>query len=385
MKQLKSEILDYVELHAQDELEFVTELCNQNSYTYNKEGSDRVAEMILDRLGGILPLHRVIKQREVGNHHILKNKQVSKAVYLVGHLDTVFPSDHPFQSCSLEGNRLRGPGTADMKGGLSVTLYALKALESLGLLDRLSLVLILNSDEEIGSVTSQLLFERERNNCLACLVTECGGARGEAVVSRNGKLGARIDCYGEARHVGAGTHEKVSAVRELANKILALESLNGILPGASINIGRIEGGMGPSIVPAQAFALMDVRWVEENHREILLEKIDGVVSKPHEPGCRTEFKVMNARPAMPLHDMTQALFSDLQAVGRSIGMNIEPEHRRGTSDANFFGSVGLPTLDGLGPIGQMDHTPDEYIEVSSLKSRTALLALLLASVADKYS
>ncbi|NIO29572.1 MAG: M20/M25/M40 family metallo-hydrolase [Candidatus Latescibacteria bacterium] len=381
---LTEEIVDCVESHADEELQFVIDICNQNSYTCNKNGTDRVAEHVMDRLGGILPSHRIIEQREIGNHHILTNKPPMHAVYLLGHLDTVFPPDHPLQKCSLEGNVLKGPGTADMKGGLAVIVFALEALKAVGLLDKLSLALVLSSDEEIGSVTSQSLLEQERKNALTCLVAECGGPSGEVVVSRNGKLGARLDCFGEGRHVGSGTHEKTSAILELAHKICALESLNEILPGTSINVGRIEGGLGPSTVPAHAFALLDVRWMEENHREALLEEIDRKTSEPHQPGCRTEFKVLNSRPAMPLHDGTRALLSELQRIGKSIGIDIKQEHRRGSSDANFFGSAGIPTLDGLGPVGMNDHTPDESIDVPSLKQRTALLALLLESLANKH-
>jgi glutamate carboxypeptidase len=384
MDELKEKILRSVDARAEEQLGFLMDLCDRNSYTYNKRGSDRVAGMIAGHLEKLLPSHQVIRQNDTGNHHVLKNKPQSHAVYLVGHLDTVFPPDHLFQRCSLDGDRLCGPGTADMKGGLAVLVYALKALDSVDFIDSMSIAFLLNADEETGSPTSQGMFKAERKNALACLAAECAGPNGEVVVSRNGKMGARLDCYGEGRHVGEGTHEKTSAILEMTHKIIELESLNAILPGVSVNVGKIEGGLGPTTVPEHASALVDVRWEDEQHRAVLQGEIDKRIAIPSKPGCWAEFHVLNARPAMPLHEGTRTLYEQLRTVGSLLNVDIPSEHRRGSSDANFFGVTGIPTLDGLGPSGGKDHTPDEYIEVPSLKQRTALVALLLVDLARIY-
>ncbi len=380
---MRDEILSFVEAHASEQIQFVIDLCNQNSYTHNKRGVDRTADMIIGRLEGALPLHTIMKEDEIGDFHILRNSSAEKAVYLVGHMDTVFSPDHPFQKCRLEGDTLIGPGTGDMKGGLAVLVYALKALKEVHLLDKLRVSLLLNSDEEIGSAYSHSLFLEERSHALACLVAECAGLMGELVVSRNGKMGARIDCFGQDRHVAYVDQNKSSAILELAHKIISLEALNGFLPGVSLNAGRIEGGLGPSTVPAHAQCLLDVRWIQEEHREILLKKIQTELSLSTQSGCRTEMEILNSRPAMPLHKNTEEIFNLIHQVGRSLGWNIPAEHRRGTSDANFFGSIGVPTLDGLGPVCHKDHTPDESIRVSTLKERTILLALFLAEYGRK--
>jgi glutamate carboxypeptidase len=383
MEKNYQDILKFSEAHAEEQLEFVINLCNQNSHSYNKAGVDRIAEMIINKPNGILPIHQVFEQEKVGNHHVLKTKHSSKAIYLVGHMDTVFPPEHPFQVCQINGDILTGPASGDMKGGLAVIIYALIILNELNLLDKLSLAVIFNSDEEIGSVTSQSLFLEERNNAIACIVAECAGLNNETVTSRNGKLGARIDCYGQDRHVCYGTHEKSSAILELAHKIIQVESLNAFLPGVSINVGKIEGGMGPSTIAFHAHCLLDVRWVQEEHKNILLEKINKIISTPAINGCRSEFKVLNSRPAMPLSKNTKDVFKLIQSVGNRLNQNIVMEHRRGTSDANFFGTAGIPTLDGLGPVCENDHTSEEYIRISSLKDRTALLALFLLEFGKK--
>ncbi len=381
VEERRNDIVSYVASHAEEQVRFLIGLCEQNSHTHNKAGTDGVARMILDRLDGALPRHRIIPQTETGDHHVLGRGETARAIYLVGHLDTVFPPDHTFQRCRLEGDVLAGPGCCDMKGGLAVIVYALKALEAIGLLESLRLTLILNADEEIGSVGSRQLFEQERERARLCLVAECAGPGGEIVVSRNGKLAARIDCHGSARHVSAGTHEKSSAVLELARRIVDLESLNGALPGVSVNVGRLEGGLGASTVPDHAFAVADFRWEQDSQGRDLMDLVRQRIARPVQPGCRTELAILNSRPAMPLRPGTEDLFRDLLGTARALGQTIRPEHRRGTSDANFFGSAGVPTLDGFGPVGQGDHTPGECIRVSSLRERSALLALFLADLA----
>jgi glutamate carboxypeptidase len=377
-RSLRERILSFVEEHAEEQLELVTALCNENSYTYNPAGTNRVAEMVLEAASGLFPHHEVVHETDMGNHHILRTRTGTGTIYLLGHLDTVFHPDHPFQTCRIEGDWLAGPGTGDMKGGLAVLVYALKALRECGIMDRLGMTLILGADEEIGSARSHALYERERETAIACLTAECAGPNGEIVVSRNGKAGVRLDCEGEERHVGSVSGEKTSAVLEIAHKIIVLESLNGYHPELTVNVGTVEGGLGPSTVPGHASCLVDLRWREEEHYEELLEKVHRIVNDTLQPrsGCR--LMVMNHRPAMPPNDGTEKMFDALERAAGSLDITLGREHRCGTSDANFFGSAGVPTLDGFGPICTGDHTPSERILIPSLVSRTKLLAVFLA-------
>lgn len=377
-KSPKDRILSFVKEHAEEQLEFVNVLCNENSHTYNLEGTNRVAEMLLEAVGGLFPHHEVIDETEVGNHHILRTRSGSGAIYLLGHLDTVFPPDHPFQTCTAEGDWIAGPGTGDMKGGLAVLVYALKALRECGIMGRLGITLILGADEEIGSAMSHTLYKRERGNAIACLTAECAGPNGEIVVSRNGKAGVRLECDGEERHVGSVSGEKTSAVLEIAHKIAALESLNDYDSALTVNVGTVDGGLGPSTVPGHASCLVDLRWRDERQYDDLLDKVRRIASDAHQPLSRCRFTVLNHRPAIPSNDRTEKMFDALARTANSLGIDLGREHRRGTSDANYFGSVGIPTLDGFGPICEGDHTPNERIFIPSLAERTALLALFLA-------
>jgi glutamate carboxypeptidase len=376
----KERILELIYGWEEEQLEFLITLCEQNSYSYNKQGADRVSALISEKLGGIFPIHRIVDQKEVGNLHILKTKKQGKSVYLLGHTDTVFPPDHPFQTCRREGDWLCGPGTADMKGGLAVMVYALKALKDACGDVILNIAMILGADEEIGSATSKMIYEQESKTALACLVGECAGKNGEIVISRNGKAGGRMETYGRDAHVGSVIQEKASAILELAQKVIAFESLNGIFPSVRVNVGRIEGGLGPGTIPAQASFLFDLRWQKEEHYPRLLERVQQITSLKENPLCSSRMTLLNYRPAMPTNAKTDKFVYQLSQVAMELGQEISVEHRHGTSDGNFFGADGVPTLDGFGPIGLNDHTPEERILISSLKARTSLLALFLLSL-----
>ncbi len=370
-------IIELIERWEKEQIDFVIALCDQNSYTFNTKGNDYISALILEKLKGIFPIHHIIEQDRVGNHHILRTSDEGKAVYLLGHTDTVFPPDHPFQTCIQDGQWLKGPGTADMKGGLAVMVYALKALKEAGCFERLNIAMILGGDEENGSPTSRKIYEEERDKAVVCLVGECAGENGEIVISRNGKAGGRLECRGLDQHVSTAGSEKTSAILELAHKVIAFESLNETFPGVRVNVGRIEGGLGPSTIPGNASFLFDLRWQDEKHYSALWEQVQKIVSQQEQPRCSIHMEILNHRPAMPLNKKTEQLLHLLRRVAGAIGEDISTEHRRGTSDGNFFGSAGIPTLDGFGPIGVDDHTSNERIWIPSLKTRTILLALFL--------
>lgn len=385
MEKFKDKVISLVDRWAQEQLDFLIALCNQNSYSHHKEGVDRVSALVVDGLAGILPVHEVRQEKKLGDHHVLKNSAAAaaKAIYLVGHVDTVFPPDHSFQQCRRADGLLTGPGTADMKGGLAVMVYALKIVKDLGILDKLPLVMILNSDEEAGSISSRELFLAEREKARLCLVGECAGLHNEIVVSRNGKMGACVRSFGQGRHVCLGAADKSSAVLEMAHRIIALEGLNGSLPGVDINVGKVEGGLGPGTVPESASCLLDIRWRKGDRQKSLQTRLETEIAASVLTGCRSEFEVLNFRPAMPENPDSRPLVKIVRQIARTLGQEIGTEHRRGTSDANFFGSFAVPTLDGWGPIGEKDHTAEEFIKISSLQERTALLSLFLVEYAGQ--
>jgi glutamate carboxypeptidase len=379
MESFKNRVLSLTDRCAQEQLDFLIQLCSQNSYSYNKSGVDRVSAMVVQQLPGILPVHEVRSEKNVGDHHVLRDSAADQgqAIYLVGHVDTVFPPDYSFQECRFSNGLLIGPGTGDMKGGLAVMVYALRILKELEVLDGLRLVMILNSDEEIGSVTSREIFLKEREKARLCLVGECAGLHNEIVVSRNGKMGACIKSFGQGRHVSHGAASKSSAILEIAHKIIALEKINGSLPGVDLNVGKVEGGLGSNTVPESASCFLDIRWHKEEQKAALQARVEAEIAVSVQPGCFSEFEILNFRPSMPENPLNRPLIQMVQQIARTLDQEVGTEHRRGTSDANFFGSIGVPTMDGWGPVCENDHTAKEFIRISSLKERTALLSLFL--------
>jgi len=381
--QARESLLRYVEERAPDQVQFVIDLSHVNSYSWNKAGTDRVASMVVERVASAFPVHRVVKQKEVGDLHLLTNTPEGKSIYLLAHLDTVFPPDHPFRECRVEGDRLHGPGTGDMKAGVATVVYAVQALEAVGLLNRIPLTLIFSGDEEVGAVTSRFVYESERQKASACLVAEGAGRNGEVVVSRNGKIGARLDCSGRDQHVGAAILDKASAILEMAHKTIALEALNEALPGVRVNVGKVEGGLGPATIPASASAQIDIRWEDQTTRDPLVEMILGATGREDLPGCRSLLTILNERSAWPHTKGTQRLADLVKEAGAEIGQRIGQEHRRGTSDSNFFGCAGIPTVDGIGPVCEGYHTAKEFVLIPSIRERTALLASALVRIAEE--
>lgn len=379
-------ILDLANARAEEQLQFVIELSHQNSYSWNKAGTDAVAEMVLARLGDVLASHQVVEQTQVGNLHLLTNAfSGQKSIYVLAHMDTVFPPDHPFKECRIEEDRLHGPGTGDMKAGVAAAVYALLILGELNLLDEIPVTLILAGDEEVGAFTSRAVYEEELKKALACLVVEGGGLNGEVVLSRYGKIGARLESRGRDAHVGDRKLRKASAILELSHKVMGLEGLNGVVPGARINVGTIEGGLGPATVPARASAQVDIRWPEQDDRDTLVGNIREVVAARDLEGCSSELVILNERPAWAWSENTQTLAEVVKAAGAELGQEIGEEHRMGTSDSNFFGAAGVPTLDGLGPVCKGYHTSEEFVYISSICERTALLANAMVKMGARLS
>ena len=373
----------FIDEHADEQLRYLIRLSQQNSYSWNKPGTDQVAAMVLERIGTAFRFHRVVEQTNVGDLHILSNVPPSeKSIYVLAHMDTVFPPEHPFRECWVDGDELHGPGTGDMKAGIATLVYAILALRDARVLDDVPLTVLLAGDEEVGAVTSRPIHEEETERALACLVVEGAGANGEVVVSRYGKINGRLECAGVDRHVGALNQDKASAVLELAHKTIGIEGLNGNLPDTRLNVGKVEGGLGPATVAASASALLDIRWKEQAHRDVLVEMVERVVSQTDVRGCSSKFLLLSERPAWPLTRGTHLLVDLVKAAGAELGQQIDEQHRVASSDSNFYGAVGVPTVDGLGPYCEGYHTAKEFVKISTIKERTGLLANSLLKVAD---
>ena len=366
--------------HAPEMYELLASLVNIQSGSRNKAGVDRVCRAIRLEMETMGFFCQTIVQPDYGDHLVARypgTDPKKKPVLITGHMDTVFPADTDFTSYSEDDTRCYGPGTADMKGGLVVGMFALKALIETQCPDIPPIVFVFNADEEIGSPSSrQLILELARESSMG-LVLEAGGLAGEIVVARKGNLSVQIDVAGEAGHAAFAGPDKASAILELAHKTIAIEALHRPDQGIFANVGMVTGGIGPNTVPPHARAAVDFRFTTDADKNHLTEALDQIMAEPVIPRTRTTMSWISQRPAMPETRASMALFTLIKSLGRQLGIPVIPERRQGVSDANIIAQAKIPVIDGLGPIGGNDHSPKEYIIKQSLKDRTLLFAHIL--------
>jgi glutamate carboxypeptidase len=294
---------------------------------------------------------------------------------LLGHMDTVWPlgetQRRPFR---VAGEKATGPGVFDMKGGLVVGLYAVAALRDLGLHPAHRLVFLLNSDEEVGSPTSRPFIEEEARRSDAVLVLEPSRA-GALVVWRKGVGRFELEIQGLASHSGAAHEQGVSAVEELAHQILRLEAMTDYDRGTTVNVGVVEGGSKVNVRPASAWAAVDLRVTTSAEGRRMTEALLGL--KVINPRASLVISGGLNRPPWESSPQGQALFERARRVGQTLGLDLRASGTGGGSDGNFTAVLGVPTLDGLGVIGDHAHALTEWVELDSLPRRAALLAELL--------
>lgn len=365
-----------------DLLVLLGELVAINSYSHNAEGVAQVAEAVAEALpsplklkGAAIPLEETFWSSRCGPAD-------ADPILLVGHLDTVFPPDTFNNGMIPRDPYLYGPGVADMKGGLAVILGALWCLDRLHLLPKIPLLLALNGDEEIGSPNSGPKLQGLARSGRLGFVFECGGPDGSVVTSRRGLCRYVLKIRGKAGHAGTLQTAKQSAVVELAQQILRLEALNDFEAGLSVNVGRVTGGTATNIIPAEAEAELEVRFPNQELGDEVKDRIQKLASSSPESGMEVNLVKGHVRPPMERAQGTVQLFQEMAQVAARNQMILAEEARWGASDANLLATAGLPTIDGLGPVGEMDHSEDERIVKDSLFQRVELLVHLLWDLRD---
>ncbi|WP_198145911.1 M20/M25/M40 family metallo-hydrolase [Desulfonatronovibrio magnus] len=345
------------------------------SGTGNKSGIDRMADLLEKILAGISLNTEILPMQGCGNMLSAWTDKALEAPHflLVGHMDTVFPFDSPFNFYREDDVHAYGPGVMDMKGGLVVGIFALKALSDMGLLKDIPVKIFFNSDEEIGSPYSKAIIEKEAVDCKAAFVLEGGGLGSEVVVARKGKIGLKVVLSGQAGHAGAAGIDKPSALLEAAHKIIALENLNSP-PDILINVGAAHGGMVPNAIAEKAELLIDIRYAKPQDEQQIIEAVDKICEQSVVHGVTGKYNIVSNRPPMKLNILNEALYVLVKKVAEKYSLPIGSETRGGVSDANFIAAMSIPVLDGLGPCGDLDHSDKEYIIKETMGQRTLLLA-----------
>jgi glutamate carboxypeptidase len=300
---------------------------------------------------------------------------------LIGHMDTVFDpgtaAERPF---AIRHGIASGPGVTDMKSGLLAGLYALKAIVAAGPIALERLTYVANPDEEIGSPSSTPHIREIAAENDACLVLECARANGDIVSSRKGILDARIAIHGRAAHAGVEPEKGRSAILAAADLVTRLHALNGRWDGVTVNVGVIDGGTRPNVVAERASLEVDVRAVRRADLEAAETEIRSLLGTLAVPDTRAELAPMARWWPMEKLERSGRLVDHAQAIARRLGFEVNDAATGGASDANTTSGMGVPSIDGLGPIGGMDHSPAEYLEIASIVPRTTLLAGLLLAI-----
>jgi glutamate carboxypeptidase len=373
-------------------LEDLASLVNVDCGSYTKAGVDQVGRWtgrFLERLGATVETRpdAVLGDTVIGTFH---GRRGAPRILLIGHLDTVFPEGtaraRPFR---IEAGVAHGPGVTDMKSGLLGGLYALLALRGLGAEDDEEaaelpferLVFVANPDEEIGSPSSTPHIREQALEADVCFVLECARANGDIVSARKGTVDLRLTVKGRAAHAGVEPEKGRSAVLEAAYQTIALQALNGRWPGVTCNVGVLRGGIRPNVVAEEAILEVDLRATTREHLEAAEAAVRAVAASTTVPDVSVTVEEISRHWPMEKLERSGRLVEHAAALAERLGFPLADCATGGASDANTTSGLGVPTLDGLGPIGGNDHSPAEYLEVDSIVPRATLLAALLLAIA----
>ena len=349
-----------------------------NTLSRNKAGSDRIQRTIKSFMppGHTLEIDR---QQEVGDNYVYTYSRPGlRPIALHGHVDTLCPEDATFNTITERGERIYGPGVHDMKAGIVTLVWSLKALEHLGLLDKMAFIVIFNTDEEIGSNFSKRHFlALADKNARLGVKFECAALENTLVTTRKGIARFILTAHGKAAHFGNLKERKISAVEEIGNKIRLIESFNRPDKQVVANVGRIGGGLAGGIVAEEAFMEFELRFWDGELKDKTVEEVKKMALAPSIEGVRLELReTANVSPWRPDAE-SRRIFEMACEIASEMGRTIVEEKRGGISDSNWVAKAGVPAIDGFGPIGQGDCTRDEFIIPSSLFERIEMTVRFL--------
>jgi glutamate carboxypeptidase len=327
----------------------------------------------LQAIGGKLTR---VESPTAGDHLRAAFGSGSRQVLLLGHFDTVWPVGQlASMPLKREGGRLYGPGVFDMKAGIALAMLATRALLAREALGDCQVVMLWTTDEEVGSTTSRALIEAEAARSEAVLVFEPSLPGGPLKTSRKGVGDFEMITRGVSAHAGLDPGKGVSAIRELARQIVAIDDLQDPANGVTLTVGIVSGGTRSNVVPAEARAIIDARAVTRADADRITRVMHAL--QPHIPGARVDVTGGFDRPPLERTPAVVRLFEQAKAVAAGIGIELAEGSAGGGSDGNFTAALGVPTLDGIGAIGDGAHALHEHVEIDALIPRAATIAGLL--------
>ncbi|MFZ0416630.1 MAG: M20 family metallopeptidase [Candidatus Sulfotelmatobacter sp.] len=381
-RKARTERLLYFTEQQDRTVETIRELVEIESPSDNKKAVDHIAGFLASKfeaLGGRTQLHR--------SHDFGDSLQIDfssptnrKPVLLLGHYDTVYPlGTLANMPCTFESGRLRGPGVLDMKSGIALMLHAIEALQAWhGDLPR-PITVFLVSDEEVGSHSSRKITEALARESAGVLVLEpAAGLRGAVKTARKGVGEYALHVQGVAAHAGLDPGKGHSAILEVARQITEIAKLNNLKQGVSVNAGIIEGGTRTNVVAAEASVRLDVRIRSAKQAAGIDRKLRSL--KPFDKRCKLGMTGGINRLPMERTAGVASLYKKARKIASQIGWDLDEAAVGGGSDGNFTAGMGIPTLDGMGGVGEGAHAVHEFIVISELPRRALLLAGMIESV-----
>ncbi|TPV92831.1 MAG: M20 family metallopeptidase [Myxococcales bacterium FL481] len=384
---------------------WLTRLVDQPSYTGARDNVERAAQ-IIDEMAATLSMRRVLVPDPSGtfaDHRVYSAPGVAedtRAMALVGHVDTVFPESLGFLRLNRDppdsesgGDVIRGPGTLDMKSGLSSIVFALRAIARCApeVYDGLRVRFVCNSDEEVGSPSSHDLFKELATRTTSAMVFEAGRVEDRIITARKGGGSFRFTMQGKAAHAGNEHAKGVNAIHALALLVPRIEAITDYGRGITVNVGLVSGGTAKNTVPETAWCQVDTRFVTREGADYVVAELERIAAAPFEgmgdvperaKAARCELSGRVTRLPMEPVEATQVLrrLYEPYAAAQDIGVGEAPL-QGGGSDANLLAGYGVPCIDGLGPWGRAFHSVDEWSSLDSLRRRTRALACFLVSEA----
>ncbi|MGH9326696.1 MAG: M20 family metallopeptidase [Terriglobia bacterium] len=374
-------LLDYCKSKLDAMLRDLRRAVEIESPSDSKPAVDRMAAFFADecrRLGGLVELSSHQSAGAALTAEFWSAHHPAKPLLILGHTDTVWSlGTLPQMPFRVQNGRAYGPGILDMKAGIVCGLWAIRAMRQAGIQPGSPVRLFLNSDEERGSTAFRSRIMAEARRARACLVLEPAAQGGALKTARKGVGVFQLVAEGRMAHAGINPAAGVNAISELAHQLVHLEKLARSSSSLTLNVGVIEGGTRPNVVPERAAARVDVRVATVRDGERITRQLRGL--KPVLPGAKLRISGGINRQPMERR-MAQVLFEHARQLGVQLGMKLKEASTGGGSDGNFSAALGIPTLDGLGAVGDGAHARHEYVTVRDLPRRAALLAALLATI-----
>jgi glutamate carboxypeptidase len=367
----------YFSQRAEDMLDLLRQLVELESPSTDKAGTDRIGRFVAQIAREAGASVTLVPQERWGDHVLVRWGEGEGGFLLLCHLDTVWPvgtlAERPWR---VEGDKAFGPGCLDDKASAVVVLAALQGLADLGRAPSRPVTALFNSDEEVGSRSSRPLIEAEAAQAGVVFCVEPATPDGSLKVWRKGTARYVVTALGKAAHSGADHDKGVNAIAELAHQVLRLQGMTDYGLGTTVSVGWVQGGTRTNIVPDRAEARVDVRVqtaAEANRMVAAFDELQPVV-----PGARLTVEGGLSRPPMEESPVTLETFRRAQEIAAALGLTLTGGGSGGASDGNFTAAMGVPTLDGLGAVGDGAHSVGEYVLIPSLAERAALMAALLS-------